>query len=159
VIAQFLERGIVARQDEASFQKLIDSSMRLRNSITAELVLLALVAGFGYEMWSHNVTITQTNYMMSSWYADKTGSGMHLTAAGSYYALVSLLVFRFLLIRWYFRLFIWYRFLWRLRAMPLHFNLYHPDRAGGIGFLSASLLAFAPVFVAQTSTLAAVIFG
>ena len=159
VIAQFLERGIVAQQDQASFQKLIGSSMRLRNSVTAELVLLALVAGVGYEMWSHNLTITQANFVMSSWYADKTDTGMHLTAAGSYYALVSLSVFRFLLIRWYFRLFIWYRFLWRLRAMPLHFSLYHPDRAGGLGFLSASLVAFAPVFVAQTSTLAAVIFA
>src|SRR5262249_53865350 len=157
IIAQFLERGIVARQDQPRFQDLVDSSMRLRNSVMTELVLFVLVAAFGYEMWSHNLTITMSSFSVPSWYASTDG-GRRLTAAGSYYALVSLSIFRFILIRWYIRLFIWYRFLWKLRAMPLHFNLYHPDRAGGLGFLSNSLMAFAPVFVAQSSILSGVIF-
>lgn len=157
IIAQFLERGIVASQDQPRFQDLVDSSMRLRNSVMTELVLFVLVAAFGYEMWSHNLTITMSSFSVPSWYASTDG-GRRLTAAGSYYALVSLSIFRFILIRWYIRLFIWYRFLWKLRAMPLHFNLYHPDRAGGLGFLSNSLMAFAPVFVAQSSILSGVIF-
>jgi hypothetical protein len=33
-------------------------------------------------------------------------------------------------------------------------NLFHPDRAGGLGFLSGSVLAFAPVQMAQTVILA-----
>jgi hypothetical protein len=82
-----------------------------------------------------------------------------LTGAGWWYAFVSLSIFRFILIRWYFRLFIWYRFLWQVRAMPLHFNLYHPDRVGGLGFLSGSTLAFAPVFVAQTMVVAGTIYS
>jgi hypothetical protein len=32
--------------------------------------------------------------------------------------------------------------------------LYHPDRAGGLGFLSASIFAFAPVLLAHTTFLA-----
>jgi hypothetical protein len=63
-------------------------------------------------------------------------------------------ILRFILLRWYFRLFVWYRFLWHVRSLPLHLNLFHPDRAGGLGFLSGSVLAFAPVLVAQTVILA-----
>jgi hypothetical protein len=62
------------------------------------------------------------------------------------------------MLRWYFRLFVWYRFLWQVKGLPLKLNLYHPDRAGGLSFLSASLIAFSPVFVAQSASLAAVIF-
>jgi hypothetical protein len=39
----------------------------------------------------------------------------------------------------------------------LHFHLFHPDRAGGIGFLSGSVSAFAPVLVAQTILLTGII--
>ena len=41
--------------------------------------------------------------------------------------------------------------------VPLHLNLFHPDRAGGLGFLAGSILAFAPVLLAQTTFLAGVI--
>ena len=83
----------------------------------------------------------------------------HLTAAGYWYAFVSLPIFRFILYRWYYRLFIWYRFLWQVRGMPLHFNLYHPDRVGGLGFLAASVQIFAPILVAQTMALAGIIYS
>jgi len=89
----------------------------------------------------------------SSWYAANTHP-WHLTAAGIWYAFLSLPVLRFILLRWYFRLFVWYRFLWQVRSLPLQLNLFHPDRAGGLGFLSCSVLAFAPVLVAQTVILA-----
>jgi hypothetical protein len=98
-------------------------------------------------------------YNVSSWYAVNAGAGPHLTAAGFYYAFISLTIFRFIMCRWYFRLFVWYRFLWQVRALPLHLNLYHPDGAGGLGFLSGSLPAFAPVFAAQTAVLSAFIFS
>jgi hypothetical protein len=151
IVGQFSARGIIASQDRARFEKLIASSMRLRNSVTIELVLLIVVLALGYWLWRWNITLP-----VSTWYAG--GAGLQLTAAGYYYAFVSLCIFRFILLRWYFRLFLWYRFLWQVRAMPLHFNLFHPDRAAGLGFLSGSLQAFAPVFVAQTSLLASVIF-
>lgn len=159
IVAQFLERNIIAAEDQPLFQKLVESAMRLRNSVAVELALFAVVLAIGFWMWGQNLKLTVSSLSISSWYAIDQGGKMHLTAAGAYYALVSLTIFRFILLRWYLRLFIWYRFLWQVRGLPLHFNLYHPDRAGGLGFLSASLVAFAPVFVAQTATLAAVIYA
>jgi hypothetical protein len=72
---------------------------------------------------------------------------------------VSLGLFRFVLFRWYFRILLWYVFLWRAARLPLQLNALHPDRAGGIGFLAGSLTALAPVLLAQSATLAGVIGG
>jgi hypothetical protein len=154
IVAQFQARGIVARQDQSRFEGVIASAMRLSNSVIAEVVLLVLVSTLGYWVWSQKMALN-----VSSWYAVSTSDGLHWTAAGKYYAFVSLIIFRFILFRWYFRLMIWYRFLWQVRALPLHLNLYHPDRAAGLGFLSDSLSAFAPVFAAQTAVLSAIIFA
>jgi hypothetical protein len=154
IVAQFQARSIIDPQDQSRFRDVIASAMRLCNSVTAEIVLLIFVSTFGYWVWSQ-----KTSLNVSSWYAVSTGGGLHWTAAGKYYTFVSLVIFRFILFRWYFRIMIWYRFLWQVRALPLHLNLYHPDRAGGLGFLSGSLPAFAPVFASQTADLSAFIFA
>ena len=153
IVPQFLSRGIIAPEDKARFAEIVASAMRMRNSVLAEVVLLALVLSLGYSVWQQGFTLTA-----STWYRIGDARGSHLTAAGWYYATVSLAIFRFILIRWYYRLSIWYRFLWQVKGLPLHFNLYHPDRSGGLGFLAGSVDAFAPVFVAQTILVAGTIF-
>jgi hypothetical protein len=92
---------------------------------------------------------------VGTWYASE-GS---LTLAGWWYAFVSLNLFRFVLLRWYFRLIIWYIFLWRVSRLPLRLNPLHPDRAGGMGFIGNSVFAFAPVLLAHTVVLSGVIGG
>jgi hypothetical protein len=42
--------------------------------------------------------------------------------------------------------------------MSLKFNFYHPDRVGGLGFLTDSAIAFAPVLTSQMMILAGFIF-
>ena len=153
IAPQFLARGIIVPATRDRFEKIVASAMRLRNSALVEGILLVLVLTLGYWVWRQNFTLT-----LSTWYRLHDNAGLHLTHAGWFYAVVSLSIFRFILIRWYFRLFIWYRFLWQVRALPLHFNLYHPDRAGGLGFLSASTEALTPVFVAQMTVLSGAIF-
>ena len=119
--------------------------MRLRNSIIVEVILLVLSVTVSNWVWrEHLILKAQT------WYASPAGEDMHLTAAGFWYVGVSLTILRFMLYRWYFRILLWYQFLWRVRGLPLHLNLFHPDRAAGLGFLSVSMFAFAPILVAVT---------
>jgi hypothetical protein len=148
IVLQFVERGIIAREDRARFNDLVASAMRLRNSVLMELLIL-LFACVSAWLWTEYLTMG-----VDTWYGVKVGGATHLTPAGYWYALVSLPILRFLIVRWYFRLFVWYWFLWHVRRLPLHLNLFHPDRAGGLGFLSGSVLAFAPVLAAQTILLA-----
>jgi hypothetical protein len=69
------------------------------------------------------------------------------------YGYVSLPIFQFLLLRWYFRLFIWARFLWQVSRIELSLVPTHPDRLGGLGFLSKTVHAFAPLAVAHGAML------
>ena len=151
IVQQFVERKIIALEDQSRFASLVASANRLRSSTIIEVLLLLLAIG-SYWMWRQNLP-----FAGSTWYLAKTRSGAHLTAAGCYYAFVSLPILRFLILRWYFCLFVWYWFLWHLRGFPLHLNALHPDRAGGLGFLSRSVFAFAPMLLAQTIMLAGVV--
>jgi len=152
IVQQFPDRGIIQSQDRTRFNDLVSSSKRLQSSALAEGILFIAAVTIGHWVWMENV-----RPVAPTWFTSGTGSEQHLTVAGYWYAFVSLPILRFILLRWYFRLFVWYRFLWRMRALPLHFNLFHPDRTGGLGFLAGSVNAFAPILVAQTILLAGVI--
>jgi hypothetical protein len=153
-VRQFLDRGIIAPEDQHQFERVIASAMRLRNSAIAEALLVLLVAVGGYFIGRRYVSTD-----VISWLAAPAGDQTRFTPAGYWYIFVSMTIFRFLLLRWYFRLFVWYRFLWQVsRHIPLQLNALHPDRAGGLGFLSGSMFAFQPVLIAHTIALAGV-FG
>jgi hypothetical protein len=78
------------------------------------------------------------------------------TLAGWWLGCVSLPFVQFILLRWYFRLLIWTRFLWQVSRIDLRLVAIHPDRAGGLGFLSTVTYAFAPLLPGQGVLLAGV---
>ena len=78
------------------------------------------------------------------------------TLAGWWLGCVSLPFVQFILLRWYFRLLIWTRFLWQVSRIDLRLVAIHPDRAGGLGFLSTVTYAFAPLLAGQGVLLAGV---
>jgi hypothetical protein len=150
VVQQFLARNIVSLEDRPRFENIIDSAMRLRNSAVAEVLILAIAIVAG--QWAGARYI---NMDVPSWCAVPIDGQSRLTPAGYWYDFVSVTIYRFLFLRWCFRLFVWYLFLWRVsRRVPLDLNALHPDRAGGLGFLVGSVFAFAPVLLAQTVALA-----
>lgn len=153
IIGQFLTRGIVVPADQPQFERVIASAMRLRNSVLAEVLLIGLTVAGGSLIWKQHYAPT-----VPTWIATPTHGEMQFTLAGHYYFYVSLMILRFLWLRWYFRILVWYRFLWQVsRQVPLRLNGLHPDRAGGLGFLSGSVFALAPILLAHTVVLAGVI--
>ncbi|WP_051304877.1 hypothetical protein [Chitinilyticum litopenaei] len=152
VMQQFLDRGLIADTDLPRFQAAIDAAMPLRNSPRAELLLIAIVYAVGLFIW-HTFVVLDT----STWYARPGADGMQFTAAGWWYVLVSLPIFQFLLLRWYFRMFIWARLLWRIARLPLRLLPTHADRLGGLGFISGTFYAFTPLAVAHGAMLAAML--
>jgi len=146
VVRQFIERDIIAADNRTRFDQIIASTMRLRNSVLFEVVLLVFCFTVAHWIWRGQFAVAG-----ATWYGLKSGGMLSLSKAGYWYAFISLPIFRFLLFRWYFRIFLWYLFLWRVRGLPLHLNLFHPDRAAGLGFLAVSISAFSPVLLAQTT--------
>src|SRR5262245_49124117 len=125
---QFVDRNLIAPENIPQFNNAIVSASHLRNSTIIGLILIVLSFTAGHWYWQHEALQTAT------WYNSAVGT-VHFTKAGYWYAFVSLPIFRFLVYRWYFRIFIWYRFLWQVSLIPLRLNALHPDRAGGLGFL------------------------
>src|SRR5262249_42630761 len=152
VIRQFIERDIIAAENRIRFGQIVASTIRLRNSVWIEAILLVFCFTVAHWIWRERFALTG-----ETWYAVKSGGMISLSKAGYWYAFVSLPIFRFLLFRWYFRIFLWYQFLWRVRGLPLQLNLYHPDRAAGLGFLADSISAFSPVLLAQTTLISGAI--
>jgi hypothetical protein len=78
--------------------------------------------------------MTKISAGTGTWYATVTNGSTNLSPAGYWYIFVSRPLFQFILIRWYFRLFIWARFLWQSSQLDLNLIPTHPDRATGLGF-------------------------
>lgn len=150
VVGLFLERNLIPESAKTSFDAAIVSAMRLRNSVLAEVLLIILVYGVGVLIvWRHYTALDA-----ATWYATASADGSRLSFAGMWYGYVSLPIFQFLLVRWYFRLFVWMRFLWQVSRIELRLVPLHPDRLGGLGFLSNTVYAFALLATAHGALLA-----
>ena len=125
VVRRFVDRRIVLPDDLAQFDRAIQSAVRLRNSIPVEVALLTLVYTVGLWVWNSRVALES-----STWYA-MPGGRWHLTPAGFWYVFVSIPILQFILLRWYVRLFIWFRFLWQVSKINLNLIPTHPDRCAG----------------------------
>jgi hypothetical protein len=153
VVTQFLERGLVPTNARLEFDRAVSSAKRLRNSVVAELLLIAFVYGVGvFLVWRRYAALD-----VSSWYGVNSNGRLHPSLAGWWLGLVSLPFFQFLFFRWYYRLFIWARFLWQVSRIQLDLFPTHPDRVAGLGFLSGVSRAFMPLLLAQGALLAGMI--
>jgi hypothetical protein len=145
ITSQFLERHIITEDLRLSFAEIVSSAMRLRNSVVAEIVLLLFVFAAGPWMWRQTVALHS-----DTWYATMTAQGPVYTGAGWWYGFVSVPVFQFILLRWYYRLFIWWRFLFQVSRLNLSLVPTHPDRCCGLGFLANVSFAFGPLLMAHS---------
>jgi hypothetical protein len=153
VVRQFLERNLIPESGLPRFEAAIASAFRLRNSVLAEVLLIAFVYVVGVLIiWRHYMALAT-----ATWYAAPTVEGSKLSFAGIWYGYLSLPLFQFLLLRWYVRLFIWTRFLWRVSRIEVSLVPTHPDRVGGLGFLANTVYAFTPLAVAHGALLAGLI--
>jgi hypothetical protein len=159
VVEQFLDRGIIPEALLSRFDAIIDSAMRLRNSIAVEVILLLGVFVGGHFLWSAVSGMGQVVQQNTTWYATSSNGVVHLSPAGYWYTFVSRPLVQFIFVRWYFRLFVWARFLWHISRLDLHLIPTHPDRAAGLGFLSASIDAMSLFILAHGALLSGLIAG
>ena len=151
VARQFVECHLVPDGARGQFDAAVASLARWRDSIPAELLILAFACIVGTGLFGR----AQGALGVTSWSGSLADGGTHLSVAGWWLRVVSMPLFQFLLFRWYFRIFLWARFLWQVSRIKLAIVPTHPDRCGGLGFLSLVNSAFAPLLAAQGMLLAA----
>ena len=145
VANQFLQRELIPKDAWPRFEAALASAMRLRNSVVAEVAMIAVVYGVGLAVvWRQYSALD-----VATWYASPSADGKTLSLAGYWYVAFTLPLAQFLLIRWYYRLFIWTRFLWQVSRITLRLVPTHPDRLGGLGFLAGATAAFSTLAVAH----------
>ena len=145
VARQFLDRELIPDSAHPQFEALLRSTIRLRNSTLAEIAMIIVVYVVGLRL----VGYQHQALAVATWYATPAEAGRTLSLAGLWYVYLSIPLMQFLLLRWYYRLFIWARFLWKLSRMELRLVPTHPDRAGGLGFLASATAGFMPLAVAH----------
>jgi len=150
LVLEFLKSKLVVDEDVPLFDDVLEKGRRLRDRVLPELLLL--VAAFVPSLF-----VTKTELLMSgisSWHTTGIGSG-ELSWAGWWFNYVSAPFFRFLLLRWAWRLCLATVLLWRISRMKLYLVATHTDMAAGLGFLSQGQKAFSPIVFAGGAVISA----
>ena len=146
ILRQIREAELLSSPDEAKMDLTILSLVRLRDSFVAEAVIVVIA----YLQFATKIRSSQV--IAHVWGLNDMGTGLHLSAAGWYFAVVSQLLYQLLLGISLWKWLLWIFFLFRLSRLDLHLVPTHPDHHGGLGFLGMSPVAIAPtVFVASAA--------
>lgn len=154
VVTHFLNCHIVTKQDRPAYMSYVASASKLSSSVIIEILFLVFVITAG--RWMSQQVLPAD---VSVWYAVKKNNIVTLTLPGYWYAFVSLPIFQFILLRWYYRILLWYRFLWQVSKLRLQLNSLHPDKAGGLGFLVNSVYGFSLFLMSHSCLLAGIILN
>ncbi len=158
----FVDRGLFKGAQREQFADVIASAQRRLDSPLVELALVAIVvAATIATVAALNVAQPSTpnapQLPIDAWHGTVREGHRVLTPAGWWAALVSLPLVQFLAVRWYFRLLLWWRFLWQVARIQPRLQPFHPDRMGGLSFLSRLTRSFAPLLLAQGTMASGVI--
>jgi hypothetical protein len=146
IVHHIREAELLSPPEQAKMDLAISSLVRLRDSIVAEVIIVAIV-------YLHYATVVESRMQIAqAWALNDVGTSHHLSAAGWYYAIVSQLLYQFLLGISLWKWLLWVLLLFRLSRLDLRLVPTHPDHHGGLGFLGISPLAIAPtVFVTSAA--------
>jgi hypothetical protein len=148
LVLQFLRSGLVNEAELPSFEAVIEKITRLRDRLLPEAVMLLL----SYIPASGSAS-SELLMSGSNWHSLGTASGA-LTLAGWWFRLISQPFFRFILLRWMWRMFLWALFLWRVSRLKLRLVATHTDMAAGLGFLAEGQRVFSPIVFAGGAVIA-----
>jgi hypothetical protein len=156
-IRNFVTRNIIREADLPKFRRAIESASKLRDSRTAEVLLIVGVYAFGSLFYGGMFASASTD--CTAWYATPASGRWNLSLSGYWLVFVSLPIFQFIFLRWYFRIAIWFIFLSRVSRLDLNLLPTHSDRTAGLGFLNKCAYAFGCGMMAQGALLAGYIAG
>jgi hypothetical protein len=120
----------------------------LRDSFLPELAVLLLLV-------IHTALTYKGLVDHTPWLVSGGGANLQLSVAGWYAVLVSAPIFQFLLGLSLWKWLLWVIFAFKLSQRNLKLIPMHPDKHGGLGFLSVTPAAFAPITFAASAVIGA----
>lgn len=147
----FLVARIVKEDDFQTFDAAVESSLRLRDSAIAE-ALIAILSYVVSLLAFHRLAVAT-----STWYSIPSGSEFIPTWAGWWLILFCTPLMHFLVFRWLWRIFLWFRFLSKVSNLNLQLFATHPDQAGGLGFVGEAQRFFGVLLFAYSCGITGVI--
>ena len=153
MVTEFLRGGLLPAESRRAFGARVRSADYWSTAPLVEATLLILawfVAGRALDL-----TI---RFETTGWEAVALATGGHaLSWAGLAARHFATPLFLFLALRWLWRLGTWSRLLYHLSRLPMQLRALHPDRCGGIGFLSLFPGAFRGFVFALSCVLASLV--
>lgn len=146
-VNQFRVEGVLPEDVRPVFESALTRLTGRLASVLPELVLLVLAFG---SAWVGSIAPLTTT--VSTWRMPAPGDPASVTMAGHWLNLVSLPLFRFLMLRWFWRILLWSLFLYRVSKMKLTLIPTHPDGAAGLAFLGIAQTSFSAVLVPLSLT-------
>jgi hypothetical protein len=145
-VKHFVKSGLVAPGAVPAFEEAILKMNKLRDSFLPALLILA--ASFAPSIWYKETELLGS--VVSTWHSVISPSGESLSLAGWWFGIVSLPLFRVLLFRWVWMIFLWAVFLRSVTKIELGCIATHPDTCGGLGFLAEAQLVFSLIGFASS---------
>lgn len=137
-VRTIMDSGVVPRKELPALESEIARIGRWKNAWLAEAICLLAAVALSL-VWPHLHLSGSTASL------DQNRALADLPLAGQWYWIVCLTLFRFLMIRWLWRLALWCYFLWRVSRLQLNLVPTHPDYAAGLGYLEVVQAHFTPL--------------
>ncbi|HXV83466.1 MAG TPA: hypothetical protein VEG60_26710 [Candidatus Binatia bacterium] len=146
IVRHFIDAGLVVAAERPRFDAIAQQTRRLLNSLLAE-ILVVIIAYLAAVLLLR--VFPEEN--IPAWH--KVGKD-GFTWAGWWNVWVSIPISIVLFLGWIWRLFLWGLFLCRVARLNLRLVAAHPDLAGGLQFVGASVRTFVPLAFALSAVVA-----
>jgi hypothetical protein len=140
-VRNIMRSGVVPQNALPALESEIARTARWKNSWLPEamcLLVAVLLSLIGPQLQLPGTTAAY----------DTSRAAGEMALTGQWYWIVCMTVFRFLMLRWLWRLGLWWYFLWRVAKLELHLVPTHPDGVAGLGYLEVVHIHFTPLVLA-----------
>lgn len=146
---QFREARLVSDDGLPAFTQALMTADRRSCSAVAEVLIIVVAV-----VWSGLTARYTVALAGSSWEGVEVGGEAVLSWGGEVARFLSNPLFIFLVLRWFWRFFVWTALLYRISRLPLQLTPLHPDGSAGLGFLSIYPSIFSGFVLALASVVA-----
>jgi len=140
LLITFEKTGIISSDMHAGYMRQIIRGDRRTSSAVAETIILFIAVAL-----SGIATYFVINNDLEQWNTAMPGLSIILSPAGWWKTLVSDPIYYLLTFRWLWRLIAWTLLMKDITSLPLQLVATHPDKAGGLGFLTIFPAMFLPL--------------